>query len=193
MNMGKLENPDAKHLGVILTYFGSMSKLQAIYYLGKFWQRHPAVKIVNFLLEKKYVCALHGDEEVISSTDSPLETFTKEKEKCIWVFFRYMELYFFKDKYMHLVTRDAANGIDFILGDYDENRQPINKKLFSLCYVSSKDLTIRPMLIRTNHDDALTYIFVCDSLEEARKIVKINTNDKIWYVTDDEIKLYKGE
>lgn len=191
--MAKNNNPDAKHLGFILTYFGSMSKLQAIYYLGKFYQRHPTVKIVNFLMDHKYVCALHGDNEVVSSTDSPLEIFTKEKEKCIWVFFKYMELYFFKHKSLNVVTRNSANGVDFLLGDYDENNQPINQKLYSLCYVSSKDLTIRPMLIRTNHDDALTYIFVCDSLEEARKIVKINTNDKIWYVTDNEVRFYKEE
>ena len=189
-------NPDASRLGVILTYFGSMSRAQAIYYLGKFWQRPNPSKIIEYITSKKYVCALHGDDQVISSTDSPLETFTPEKEKCIWVFFRYLYLYYFKNKDMQIVTRNSASGVDFILGDYDENGQVINKKFYSLCYVSSRDLTIRQMLIRTNRDDKLTYIFVCDSEEEAKKIVKINPDDKIWYVTDTpslEIVRYKEE
>lgn len=185
-------NHDAMLLDQLLTYWGSMSRQQAIFFLEKFWQRRPGEKIINFLMNKHYICALHGDTHVVSCTDSPLETFTPEKEKCIWVFFRYLKMHIYGAKVLEILTKNATNGVDFTLGDNDPNNSEniINKKMYSICYVTSKDLTIRPMLIRTNRDDKLTYIFVCDSLEEAKKIVKINPDDKIWYVTDTQAVFY---
>lgn len=177
-------NKNARCLAKLMTYWMSMSTQQASYYLKTFFHVGHSDSVIRELCRNRYFCFYHGNEDVVACSNSPFIKHSKGKEKCIWVFFRYLEMKYFKNMKLDILTMNEMQGVDFILND----------KCYSLCYISPADMTYKSYLTKTRHDEKQKYLLVTDSKEAAAQIEKINSDDIIWYVSDSDnvLNIYKG-
>ena len=184
-------NKNARYLAEMLTYWMTMSTQQAIYFLRRFHHVANAEVVVKGLIQNRYFCYYRNDPDVISCSGNLRITHSKGKEKCLWVFFRYLEMYFFKNMNLQILTMNGMQGVDFVLIDEEKG----TGQCYSLVYVTPDDLSYRSFLSKTNHDLSVKYLLVTDRTPSASKVERINSDDRIWYVSDitNEIGIYKGE
>ncbi len=172
---------NVQRLAMQLTYWGAFTITQASYYLEHFYHVENASNLIDNYCTNRQLCYLHGNKDIISISNFPYLTFSKGKEKCIWVYFSYLDSAIKKRTMPKIITKNEFQGIDFTLSN----------RYYSLVYISGGDKTYYSIL-KTKHDEAKSYIFVVDSDQRAAEIKKVNTDDIIWVVNDETIRLYEG-
>ena len=170
---------NVQRLASQLTYWGAFSMAQASYYLEHFYRVEHAADLIDNYCINRQLCYLHGNKEIISISNFPYLTFSKGKEKCVWVYFSYVDDAIKRGTKPNIITRNEFCGVDFTLWN----------RFYSLVYISEGDKTYFSIL-KTKHDEAKCYIFVVDSERRASQIKKLNSDDVIWIVSDGQIRLY---
>lgn len=171
---------NAARIKPLLLYWGAMSTEQAAYFLKRFYSVDNADAVVNYLCTSRYIAYLRGRHDVVCISDYPGILFNDKKERCIWVFFEYAKAILRKTgKWPKIVSHNEYYGVNFKYDDEKDDK--CEKKYYSMVYVGSDDYTYYPIL-KTQYDEATTYIYVTDDKKSAEQIKKINTKDKIWYV-----------
>ncbi|MBR6487497.1 MAG: hypothetical protein IKT20_01175 [Clostridiales bacterium] len=178
----EIKNKNAERLASQLTFWGAFSKAQACYFLKHFYNVEHEDAVVNQLCTNRYLCYLHGNKDVVSISNFPYIDFSVGKEKCIWVFFAYIDSAIRNKEWPRIITKNEFDGVDFTL----------KKKYYSLVFIDRDDKTYYSVL-KTKLDEAMKYIFVVDDERRAKTLHKVNADDIIWLVSNDTISVYHQE
>lgn len=163
---------NASRIKPVLLYWGAMSMEQATYFLERFYGTENAQNKIDYLCRSRYLTHLRGNPNIVSISDYPGIIFNEEKERCLWVYFEYAKAILNESgNWPKIVTHNDYYGVNFCY----------NKEYYSIVYVGSDDFTYYNIL-KTKYDEATTFIYVTDCKQNAEKIRKVNTKDKIWYV-----------
>lgn len=175
------KNYNVERLVSQLAYWGAFSLDQASYFLEHFYHVEYAADLIDSYCINRQLCYLHGKKNIISISNFPYLTFTDGKEKCIEVYFAYLDDAIQKGAKPKLITKNEFNGVDFVLWN----------RYYSLVYIPNEDKTYQSIL-KTKHDEAKHYIFVVSNERRASTIAKINADDDIWIVRDGQRIKYEG-